>query len=89
MARRNRFSQEVRERAVRMFSEHRPEYGSEWEATHSIAEKIGCSPETLRTRVRRTQVEAGDRPGVTSAERARMMELEKENRELRRANKHN
>jgi transposase len=86
MARRNRFSQEVRERAVRMFSEHRPEYGSEWAATRSIAEKIGCSPETLRTWVRRTQVDAGERPGVTSDERARMMELEKENRELRRAN---
>ncbi len=52
----------------------------------SIAEKIGCSPETLRTWVRRTQVDAGDRPGVTSDERARMMELEKEVRELRRAN---
>ena len=52
----------------------------------SIAEKIGCSPETLRSWVRRTQVDAEDRPGVTSDERARMMELEKEVRELRRAN---
>ena len=52
----------------------------------SIAEKIGCSPETLRSWVRRTQVDAEDRPGVTSDERARMMELEKEVREIRRAN---
>ena len=52
----------------------------------SIAEKIGCSPETLRSWVRRTQVDAEDRPGVTSDERARMMELEKEVQELRRAN---
>jgi transposase len=65
---------------------HEPEYGSEWAATRSIAEKIGCSLETLRTWVRRTQVDAGDRPGVTSDERARMMELEKEVREIRRAN---
>ena len=86
MARQNRFSQEVRERAVRMVAEHRSEYGSEWEAIRSIAEKIGCSAEALRTWVRRTQVDAGDRPGITTDERARMAELEKENRELRRAN---
>ena len=86
MARRNRFSQEVRERAVRMVSDHRGDYGSEWEAIRSIAEKIGCSAEALRTWVRRTQVDAGEKPGITSDERARMMELEKEVRELRRAN---
>ena len=86
MGRQNRFSQEVRERAVRMVAEHRSEYGSEWEAIRSIAEKIGCSAEALRTWVRRTQVDAGEKPGITSEERARMKELEKENRELRRAN---
>ena len=86
MARQNGFSQEVRERAVRMVSDNRDNYGSEWEAIRSIAEKIGCSAEALRTWVRRTQVDAGERQGVTSDERARMMELEKENRELRRAN---
>jgi len=86
MARQNRFSQEVRERAVRMVSDNRGNYGSEWEAIRSIAEKIGCSAEALRTWVRRTQVDAGEKPGVTTDERARMMELEKENRELRRAN---
>ena len=69
-----------------MVAEHRSEYGSEWEAIRSIAEKIGCSAEALRTWVRRTQVDAGEKPGMTSDERARMKELEKENRELRRAN---
>ncbi len=86
MGRQNRFSQEVRERAVRMVAEHRSEYGSEWEAIRSISEKIGCSAEALRTWVRRTQVDAGEKPGMTSDERARMKELEKEVRELRRAN---
>ena len=69
-----------------MVAEHRSEYGSEWEAIRSIAEKIGCSAEALRTWVRRTQVDAGEKPGMTSDERARMKELEKEVRELRRAN---
>ena len=69
-----------------MVSDNRGNYGSEWEAIRSIAEKIGCSAEALRTWVRRTQVDAGEKPGVTTDERARMMELEKENRELRRAN---
>jgi transposase len=86
MARQNRFSQEVRERAVRMVSDNRDSYGSEWGAIRSIAEKIGCSAEALRTWVRRTQVDAGEKPGITTDERARMAELEKENRELRRAN---
>ena len=86
MARRCRFSQEVRERAVRMVSDHRGEYGSEWAAIRSIAEKIGCSPEALRTWVRRTQIDSGSGAGVTSDERARMKDLEKENRELRRVN---
>ena len=69
-----------------MVAEHRSEYGSEWEAIRSIAEKIGCSAEALRTWVRRTQVDAGEKRGMTSDERARMKELEKEVRELRRAN---
>ncbi len=86
MARRTRFSQEVRERAVRMVFDHRGEYGSQWEAICSIAEKIGCSAETLRKWVRQTQVDTGRRGGVTSDERVRMKELERENRELRRTN---
>ncbi len=86
MSRRIRYSQEVRERAVRMVIEHEGDYASQWEAIRSIAEKIGCSPESLRKWLRRTEVDSGSRSGVTSDERARMRDLEKENRELRRAN---
>ena len=86
MARTSRYSQEVRERAVRMVFEHREEYDSEWEAICSIAKKIGCTSETLRKLVRRTEVDTGRRDGLTSEEKARIKELERENRELRRAN---
>ncbi len=86
MSRSSRFSQEVRERAVRMVFEHGGQYGSQWEAIRSIAEKIGCSSETLRKWVRQAQVDSGRRGGVTSDEQARMKVLERENRELRRAN---
>ena len=86
MARTSRFSQEVRERAVRMVFEHGSEYDSEWEAIGSIAEKIGCSAETLRKWVRQTEVDAGRRDGLTSDEQKRVKDLEREVRELRRAN---
>ena len=86
MARRSRFSQEVRERAVRMVVDQRGRYGSEWETMRSISDKIGCSAETLRKWVRQIEVDSGLRGGVTSDERVRMTELERENRELRRAN---
>ena len=86
MARTSRYSQEVRERAVRMVFEHRDDYASEWEAMGSIASKIGCTTETLRKWVRQAEVNAGRRGGLTSDERARLKDLERENRELRRAN---
>ena len=86
MSRRSRFSAEVRERAVRMVQEHRKDHDSEWEAMKSIASKIGCSTETLRKWVRQAQVDAGQRDGLTTEERARMKELEREVKELRRAN---
>lgn len=81
-----RYSPEVQERAVRMVLEHEREYDSQWRAIVSIASKIGCSAETLRKWVRRTEIDTGRRGGLTSDERARMKELERENRELRRAN---
>lgn len=86
MARPNRYSPEVRERAVRMVLEHGREYDSQWSAIVSIAEKIGCSRETLRNWVRRAEIDTGRRAGLSSDERARIKELERENRELRRAN---
>ena len=81
-----KYSQEVRERAVRLVFEHQEEYASQWAAIGSVAEKIGCTPETLRGWVRRTERDAGKRPGLTSDERQRMKELEREVRELKRAN---
>ena len=86
MTRATRYSPEVRERAVRMVLEHEHEHSSQWSAIVSIASKIGCTPETLRKWVRRTEVDTGRRGGLTSDERARIKELERENRELRRAN---
>ena len=86
MAGRSRFSQEGRERAVRMVREHRDQYGSQWEAICSIAGKIGCSSEALRQWVRRAEIDSGRRGGLTSDERVHLKELERENRELRRAN---
>ena len=81
-----RYSPEVRERAVRMVFEHRHEYESEWAAMGSIASKIGCSTETLRKWVRQAQRERGIGEGMSGDERARMKDLEREVRELRRAN---
>lgn len=81
-----RFSPEVRERAVRMVLEHREQYESQWAAITSIAEKIGCAAETLRSWVRQAERDAGKRPGLTTDERAKLKQLERENFELRRAN---
>jgi len=71
---------------VRLVGDHGSEYGSQWEAIRSIAEKIGCSTETLRKWVRRTEIDSGHRVGLSSEEQARVKELEREVRELRRAN---
>ena len=69
-----------------MVLEHEDEYNSQWPAIFSLAEKIGCTAETLRKRVRRNEIGTGRRGGLTSAERAHIKELERENCELRRAN---
>ena len=82
----NRFSPEVRERAVRMVLEHRGDHASQWAAMSSIASKVGCTGETLRKWVRQAERDQGKRPGLTSDERERMKTLERENRELRQAN---
>jgi transposase len=86
MTRPSRFSPEVRERAVRMVLEQQDKHESQWAAITSIAEKIGCTAETLRSWVRQAERDAGRRPGLTTEERARLKQLERENGELRRAN---
>ena len=86
MGRATRYPPELRERAMRLVRAHRDEHPSEWAAIQSIAAKLGMTPETLRLWLRREAVDQGQRPGVTSAERERIRELERENRELRRAN---
>jgi transposase len=86
MTRPGRYPQELRERAVRMVFEHQDEHPSQWAAICSIANKFGMSSETLRKWVRRTETDDGLRPGLASDERERLKTLERENRELRRAN---
>jgi transposase-like protein len=81
----NKYFPAVRERAVRMVLEHRGEYPSLWAAAQSIAPKIGCVPHTLYEWVRRHEVDAGVRDGVTTAEKERVKELGREVKELRRA----
>jgi transposase-like protein len=82
----NRFSPEVRQRAVRMVLDHGGDRASQWAAIGSIAAKIGCTAETLRTWVRQAERDRGQRPGATTEERERIRALEREVRELRQAN---
>ena len=82
----SRFSPEVRERAIRMVLDHQADCGSRWGAVRSIAEKIGCVPETLRRWVQQAERDQGLRPGLTTDERAELKALKRENFELRRAN---
>ena len=86
MGRASKHPAEVRERAVRLVFEQTESHGSQWAAIVAIAPKLGCTPETLRRWVRQAERDAGGRPGLTTSERGRMKELEREVRELKRAN---
>ena len=86
MGRPSRFSPEVRERAVRLVMEQRPAHPSEWAALQAVAPKLGTTAETLRKWVRQAERDTGQRPGLTTSERERLKELEREVRELKRAN---
>lgn len=86
MAKAKKYSLEVRERAVRLVFEQQDQHASQWAAISSIAEKIGCTPETLRGWVRRAERDSGKRPGLGTDERQRLKDLEREVRELKRAN---
>ena len=86
MNRQTRYSPEFRERAVRLVFEHQEEYDSQWAAMNSIAGKVGCTAETLRKWVRRAERDQGLREGLTASDRERLKALERENRELKRAN---
>jgi transposase len=86
MARPSKYSPELRERAVRLVFEHAPEHPSQWATIRSVAEKIGCTVEALRRWVRQAERNTGQRPGLTTDERQRLKQLERENFELKRAN---
>ena len=86
MKRVTKYSPETRERAVRLVWETEGEHGSQWAAICSISEKVGCTAETLRKWVRQAERDSGRRPGLSTDERARLKALERENRELKRAN---
>lgn len=86
MGRKGKYPAEVRERAVRLVMEEQGQHASQWEAIRSIAEKIGCTDETLRLWVRQAERDHGQRAGLSTGERERLKDLEREVRELKRAN---
>ena len=86
MGRPHRYSPEVRERSVRLVQDQRDKHSSQWAAIQSVASKIGCTAETLRKWVRQAECDSGARDGLTTSERERMKILERENKQLKRAN---
>ena len=86
MGRQSKYPAEMRERAVRLVFEQQGTHESQYAAIVSVATKLGCTPETLRKWVRQSERNAGQRPGLTTTERDKLKELERENRELKRAN---
>ena len=86
MSKASRYSPEFRERAVHMLQEQQSQHSSRWAALTSIAGKVGCTAETLRKWVKQSEIDQGKREGLSSSERDRLKELERENRELKQAN---
>jgi transposase len=86
MSKGTRYSPELRERAVRMVFDHAHDHPSQWATIRSVAEKLGCTVEALRRSVRQAERDRGERPGLTTDERQRLKQLERENVELKRAN---
>ena len=86
MGRPSRYSPEVRARSVRLVLDQTDKHSSQWAAIQSVASKIGCTSETLRRWVRQTEYDSGTRDGLTTSERERMKILERENKQLKRAN---
>ena len=86
MEKQTKYPAEVRERAVRLVFEQQQSHGSQWAAIVSVSSKLGCTAETLRRWVRQQERDAGERPGLTTSERERLKQLERENFELKRAN---
>ena len=81
-----RYDQDTKAKAIRLVREHAEDYPSEYAAITAVARRLGMTPETLRKWIRRAEVDGGQRPGLTTPERERLVQLERENRELRRAN---
>ena len=83
---RKKYPKEVKERAIRLVFEHQDEHNSQWQAIVSIATKLGMTPETLRTWVKQAEIDEGYREGLTTSDKERIKQLERENKELRRSN---